>query len=144
MKSILVIGIGRFGRHLCMDLAENGNDVMAVDLLEENLEDILPIVTSAKIADCTKKDVLQSFGINNFDICFVCIGTNFQNSLEITSLLKDLGAPYVISKATRDIQSKFLLKNGERIPIASARRQEVLQKYADYVFDHYSKGVVLP
>lgn len=112
MKSILVVGIGRFGKHLCQDLIENGNDVMAVDEDEENLEEILPLVTSAKIGDCTKEEVLKSFGVSNFDICFVCIGTNFQSSLEITSLLKDLGAKYVISKATRDIQAKFLLKNG--------------------------------
>lgn len=112
MKSILVIGIGRFGKHLCQDLIENGNDVMAVDEDEENLEEILPLVTSAKIGDCTKEEVLKSFGVSNFDICFVCIGTNFQSSLEVTSLLKDLGAKYVISKATRDIQAKFLLKNG--------------------------------
>lgn len=112
MKSILVIGIGRFGKHLCQDLIENGNDVMAVDENEENLEEILQLVTSAKIGDCTKEEVLKSFGVSNFDICFVCIGTNFQSSLEITSLLKDLGANYVISKATRDIQAKFLLKNG--------------------------------
>ena len=87
MKSILVIGIGRFGKHLCENLVNNGNDVMAVDEIEEKLEDILPIVTSAKIGDCTKEDVLRSFGVRNFDICFVCIGTNFQSSLEITSLL---------------------------------------------------------
>ena len=86
MKSILVIGIGRFGKHLCENLVNNGNDVMAVDEIEEKLEDILPIVTSAKIGDCTKEDVLRSFGVRNFDICFVCIGTNFQSSLEITSL----------------------------------------------------------
>lgn len=143
MKSILVIGIGRFGRHLCMDLAENGNDVMAVDLLEENLEDILPIVTSAKIADCTKKDVLQSFGINNFDICFVCIGTNFQNSLEITSLLKDLGAPYVISKATRDIQSKFLLKNGADevvYPDRDIAKRIAIKVSANHVYDYMEMG----
>jgi len=70
MKSILVIGIGRFGKHLCQDLVENGNDVMAVDEQEENLEEILPIVTSAKIGDCTKEEVLRTFGVSNFDICF--------------------------------------------------------------------------
>ena len=55
MKSILVIGIGRFGKHLCENLVKNGNDVMAVDEVEEKLEDILPIVTSAKIGDCTRE-----------------------------------------------------------------------------------------
>ena len=143
MKSILVIGIGRFGRHLCMDLAENGNDVMAVDKEEENLEDILPIVTSAKIGDCTKEEVLRSFGVNNFDICFVCIGTNFQGSLEVTSLLKDLGAPYVISKATRDIQAKFLLKNGADevvYPDRDIAKRIAIKVSANHVYDYMEMG----
>ena len=112
MKSFLIIGMGRFGSHLCRNLAELGNEIMIVDENEELLEPLLPYVTSAKIGDCTKEDVLKSLGVNNFDKCFVCIGTNFQSSLEITSLLKELGAKYVISKATRDVHAKFLLRNG--------------------------------
>ena len=112
MKSILVIGIGRFGRHLSRNLTELGNEVMIVDKDEENLIELLPFVTSAQIGDCTKEEVLRSLGISNFDLCFVCVGSNFQSSLEITSLLKDLGAKYVISKASRDIHVKFLLRNG--------------------------------
>ena len=90
MKSILIIGLGKFGRHLCRNLAELGNEVMVVDQKEEVLEDLLPIVTSAKIGDCTNEEVLRSLGVANFDLCFVCIGTNFQSSLEITSLIKEM------------------------------------------------------
>ena len=111
MKSILIIGLGKFGHHLCSNLAELGNEIMAVDIKEEVLEDLLSVVTSAKIGDCTNEEVLKSLGVRNFDICFVCIGTNFQSSLEITSLIKELGAKYVISKANRDIHAKFLLRN---------------------------------
>ncbi len=111
-KSMLIIGIGRFGKHLCQKLAELGNQIMIVDEKEENLEDLLPYVVSAKIGDCTNPSVLESLGVGDFDICFVCIGTNFQSSLEITSQLKEMGAKYVISKASRDIQAKFLLRNG--------------------------------
>ena len=85
---------------------------MIVDQNEELLEPLLPYVTDAKIGDCTKEEVLKSLGVGNFDKCFVCIGTNFQSSLEITCLLKELGAKYVISKATRDVHAKFLLRNG--------------------------------
>ena len=92
MKSILIIGMGRFGRHLCKNLSQLGNQVMIVDEKEENLEEMLPYVVSAKIGDCTNENVLKSLGISNFDLCFVCIGTNFQSSLEITSLVKELGA----------------------------------------------------
>lgn len=112
MKSILMIGMGRFGHHLCMDLVKLGNEVMVVDAREENLEELLPYVTCAKIGDCTNLEVLKSLGVANFDLVFVCIGTNFQSSLEITSQVKELGAKYVISKANRDIHAKFLLRNG--------------------------------
>ncbi len=112
MKSILIIGLGKFGHHLCRNLADLGNEIMIVDNKEENLEDLLSYATSAKIGDCTNEDVLKSLGVGNFDLCFVCIGTNFQSSLEVTSLLKEMGASYVISKANRDIHAKFLLKNG--------------------------------
>ena len=112
MKTVLIIGLGRFGNHLCRKFAELKNEVMVVDIREEAVEDVLPIVTSAKIGDCTNEEVLHSLGVRNFDLCFVCIGNNFQSSLEITNLLKEMGAKYVISKANRDIQAKFLLKNG--------------------------------
>ena len=101
MKSILVIGIGRFGQHLCENLAKHDNQIMAVDISEEKLEPVLPYVVSAKIGDCTNEAVLKSLGIGNFDICFICIGNNFQNSLEVTSLIKEIGAKYVVSKANR-------------------------------------------
>lgn len=112
MKSILVIGIGRFGSHLSRNLIELGNEVMIVDKNEESLMELLPLSTSAQIGDCTKEEVLRSLGIGNFDLCFVCLGSNFQSNLEITSLLKDLGAKYVISRVSRDIHVKFLLRNG--------------------------------
>lgn len=112
MKSILVIGIGRFGRHLSYKLLELGNEVMVVDTNEENLREFLPIATNVQIGDCTKEEVLRSLGVSNFDLCFVCIGTNFQSNLEVTSLLKDMGAKFVISKVSKDTHAKFLLRNG--------------------------------
>lgn len=143
MKSILIIGMGRFGQHLCKNLVELGNEVMIVDEDEETLEELFPIVTSAKIGDCTKVDVLKSFGIGNFDVCVVCIGTNFQSSLEITSLLKELGAKYVISKATRDVQAKFLLRNGADEVIYPERdiaEKLAVKVSANHVFDYMEMG----
>ena len=112
MKSMLIIGMGRFGRHLCKNLADLGNQLMIVDQVEENLEEMLPYVVSAKIGDCTNENVLKTLGIDNFDICFICIGTNFQSSLEITSLVKELGGRHVVNEANRHIYAKFLLRNG--------------------------------
>lgn len=139
MKSILIIGLGRFGHHLCINMAGLGNDVMIVDQKEECLEDLLPYVKSAKIGDCTNEAVLKSLGISNFDICFVCIGTNFQSSLEITSLVKELGGRRVISKANRDIHAKFLLRNGADEVIYPDRdiAEKMAVRYsADHVFDY--------
>ncbi len=112
MKSVLIIGIGDFGRHLALKMMELKNDVLIVDKEESIVEELSTLVTDAQIGDCTNESVLKALGIKNFDICFVTIGNNFQSSLEITSLLKDLGAKYVVSKASRDIQAKFLLRNG--------------------------------
>ncbi|MDO5799934.1 MAG: TrkA family potassium uptake protein [Eubacteriales bacterium] len=112
MKNILLIGLGRFGKHIAMQLNEMGHEIMAVDINEERVNKILPLVTNAQIGDSTDASFLESLGIGNFDICFVTIGGSFQNSLETTSLLKELGARLVISRAERDVQEKFLLRNG--------------------------------
>ena len=139
MKSILIIGMGRFGQHLCRNLAALDNEIMIVDQEEERLEDMLPLVVSAKIGDCTNETVLRSLGVANFDLCFVCIGTNFQSSLEITSMVKELGAQYVVSKANRDIHAKFLLKNGADEVIYPDRdiAEKLAVRYsANHVFDY--------
>jgi trk system potassium uptake protein TrkA len=112
MKSFLVIGIGHFGKHLALKLTELGAEVLAVDKDENMLTDIADIVTRVQICDCTSEKALKSLGVRNFDACFVAISENFQASLEITSLLKDLGGKCVISKADRALHEKFLLKNG--------------------------------
>ena len=112
MKSVLIIGMGAFGRHLAVKMTELKNDVMIVDKDAAIIDEMSSLVTDAQIGDCTKEDVLRALGVGNFDVCFVTIGDTFQSSLEITSLLKDLGAKYVISKASRDIQAKYLLRNG--------------------------------
>ena len=112
MKNILLIGLGRFGRHIALQLNKLGHEVMAVDSNEERVNEILPIVTNAQIGDSRNTGILKSLGIGNFDVCIVTIGGNFQNSLETTSLLKELGAKLVVSRAERDVQEKFLLRNG--------------------------------
>ncbi len=139
MKSFLIIGMGRFGHHLCKNLIELGNEVMIVDTTQEVMEDVIPLVTSAKIGDCTNPDVLKSLGVGNYDVCFVCIGTNFQSSLEVTSQLKEMGAKYVVSKATRDIHAKFLLRNGADevvYPDRDVAEKTAVRFNANHVFDY--------
>ena len=143
MKSILIIGIGRFGHHLAQNFLEHEHDVMIVDENEEKLEDMVPYATSTRIGDCTKEEVLKSIGIRNFDLVFVCIGTNFQSSLEITSLVKEMGAKRVISKATRDIQAKFLLRNGADEVIYPEK--DIAEKWAErYSLDNIFDYIDLP
>ena len=112
MKSILIIGLGRFGRHMAQKFYEQDHDVMAVDIVEERVNAVLPYVTNAQIGDATNEAFMESLGIDNYDLCVVTIGDNFQNSLEATALLKDLGANYILSRASRDVHAKFLLRNG--------------------------------
>lgn len=112
MKSILLIGTGRFGRLVAQELNELGHEVMAVDDDEERVNDVLPYVTNAQIGDSTNEEFLRSLGINSYDACIVTIGNDFQSSLETTSLLKELGAKLVVSRAETSIQEKFLLRNG--------------------------------
>ena len=111
-KSVLVIGLGRFGKYITRKFNELGDEVMAIDIDEEKVHDIMPYVVNAKIANCSREETLRSLGVGNFDLCFVCIGKNFQSSLEITCLLKDLGAKKVISKASDEFHAKFLKRNG--------------------------------
>ena len=111
-KSFLIIGMGTFGHHLCRELAKQRCEVMAVDAVAEAVEDVLSLVVSAKVGDCTKEEVLRSFGIPDFDTCFVCVGSNFLAGLQIISSLKELGAKHVIGKVDELVQQKFLLRNG--------------------------------
>ncbi len=112
MKNILVIGIGRFGYHLIDQLNKAGDQILAVDSSEERLEPVLGMVTSSLIGDATNETFVRSLGVENFDVCFVAIGDDFQASLETTSMLKECGAKYVVARAARSVQKKFLLANG--------------------------------
>ena len=135
MKTVLIIGIGRFGGHLAERFAKLGNEVMIVDKEEENLRKLLPYVTNAQIGDCTDEEVLKSLGVRNFDSCFVCIGDDFQSSLETTSLLKEMGAKMVVSKASDDIHAKFLLRNGAD-SVVYPERDMALRVAARYTANH--------
>ena len=112
MKSILVIGLGRFGRHMAKKFSEQNNDVMAIDINEERINNVLSVVTNALIGDATNEQFMETIGVRDFDLCVVAIGDNFQSSLETTALLKDLGAKFVLARASRDVHAKFLLRNG--------------------------------
>lgn len=139
MKNILLIGLGRFGRHIAMHLNQLDYQVMAVDINEERVNAVMSIVTNAQIGDSTNEEFLRSLGIGNFDVCIVTIGGNFQNSLETTSLLKELGAKCVVSRAERDVQEKFLLRNGADhvvYPEKQIAKWTAICYTSDHIFDY--------
>ena len=139
MKNILLIGLGRFGKHIAMELNNLGHEIMAVDTNEDRINEALPYVTNAQIGDSTNSEFLESLGIDNYDVCIVTIGGNFQNSLETTSLLKELGARMVVSRAERDVQEKFLLRNGADevvYPEKQIAKWASIRYTADHILDY--------
>ena len=139
VKSILLIGLGRFGRHIAIKLDELNHQVMALDKNESRVEAVLPYVRNAQIGDATNEDFIRSLGVRNFDVCIVAIGDNFQSSLEATSLLKELGAKMVVSRAARDVHAKFLLRNGADevvYPEKQLASWTAIRYSADHIFDY--------
>ncbi|MDD6301949.1 MAG: TrkA family potassium uptake protein [Bacillales bacterium] len=112
MKNILIIGMGKFGENLALKLNNLGDDVCIVDEDADKISALSNKITNAFVADCTNIDALKDLGIKQYDVCVVAIGENFQSSLEITALLKELGAKKIVAKANSDIQSKFLTMAG--------------------------------
>ncbi len=141
MKSILLIGLNHFGTMLAKQFHDLGHQVLAVDRDEERINAILPIVTDAQIGDSTNEAFLRSLGINNFDVCIVTISSDFQSSLETTYLLKELGGRLVVSRANREVQAKFLLRNGADeviIPEKQVAEWAAMHYSSDHILDYIS------
>jgi len=141
MKSVLLIGLGRFGRGVAEKLNELHHQVLAVDKNEDRVNEVLPLVTDAQIGDATSETFLRTLGVDNFDVCIVTIGEDFQSSLETTSLLKELGARKVVSRASREIHRKFLLRNGADdvvYPEGQLAAWTAIRHTTDHVLDYIS------
>ncbi len=141
MRSILIIGMSTFGQHLLKELNNKSCDVFIADINEEVITSNLSYAVTAKIADCTNEQVLKTFGVDEFDCCFVCLGGHFTEALEISSLLKELGAKRVISEVNRDIEKKFLLRNGADevvYPEEDMAIRVAAEESSDSVFDFFA------
>ena len=139
MKSILLIGLGRFGRTIVEKLNDLHYQVMAIDRNEKRVNEVLPLVTDAQIGDAADEAFLRTLGVDNYDLCIVAIGDDFQSSLETTSLLKELGAKKVVSRASGEVQRKFLLRNGADevvYPEGQLAAWTVLRYAVDHVLDY--------
>lgn len=139
MKSILMIGLGRFGRHMAQKFIENGHEVLAVDNNEERADAAVGLIQQILIGDATDERFMESLGISNFDLAVIAVGENFQTVLEITVLLKDLGCKYIVARATRDVHKKLLLRNGADYVTYAEREiaERLAIKFgADNIFDY--------
>lgn len=139
MKSVLLIGLGRFGRHIAAQLEQLGHEVMGIDHDEDRVNDAMNVVTSAQIGNSTNEEFLKSLGVGNFDLCIVAIGNDFQSSLETTCSLKELGAKFVVARAERDGQAKFLLRNGADdvvYPEKQVARWAAIRYSSDHILDY--------
>lgn len=142
-KSVLLIGLGRFGKYIAMKLHELGHEVMGVDENEERVNDAMPYVTDGQIGDSTNEALLKSLGVKNYDVCIVTIGGDFQSSLETTCLLKELGAQNVVSRAEQDVQAKFLLRNGADeiiYPEKQLATWAAIRYSSDHILDYIELG----
>lgn len=143
MKSFLVIGTGTFGHHLCRSLADMGCQFVIADINADAISDLVPLAACAKICDCTNPNVLKSFGVEDFDACFVCVGTSLQICLEITDQLKELGAKRVFSKANDEREAKFLRRCGADeiiFPEKEAAVRLAVNESSDNIFDYFDLG----
>lgn len=139
MKSVLIIGLGRFGLHMAETLIANGNEVLAVDSREDRADAAVGNIQQIIIGDATDERFMETLGISDFDLAVIAIGENFQTVLEITVLLKDLGCKYIVARATKNVHKKLLLRNGA--DYVSYAEREVAERLAikfgaDNIFDY--------
>ncbi len=139
MKSVLLVGLGTFGTHIALQLNRLGHQVMGVDRSEDRVNEAMDIVTNAQIGDSTNEAFLRTLGIDNYDFCIVAIGDDFQSSLETTYSLKELGAKFVVSRAERDGQAKFLMRNGADevlYPEKQVAKWAAIRYSSDHILDY--------
>ncbi len=140
MKSFLIIGLGRFGRHMAKTLVAQGNEVLGIDINEHRVNDSMQYVPDVQIGNATNEGFIASLGVSNFDVCVVAIGDNFQSSLETTALLQEYGAKFILARANRDVHKKFLLRNGADEVVYAEREmaERLAVKYgSDKIFEYF-------
>ena len=139
MKNVLLIGLGRFGRHMAQKLHDLNNQVLAIDKDERKVQDAIGYVTNAEIGDATDPALIDSLGVRDFDLCVVTMGHDLQASLEITALLKKHGAAFVLTRAARDAHVQFLLACGADeviYPEKQVADWAAVRYGGDHIFDY--------
>ncbi|MGG1397408.1 TrkA family potassium uptake protein [Bacillus salipaludis] len=111
-KQIAIIGMGRFGSSLAIELVNEGAEVLAIDKNEKRIDEIANEVTHAVVADTTDEHSLRELGIRNMEVVVVAIGDDLQASILSTLLLKEAGIKKVIAKAVNNQHAKVLTQVG--------------------------------
>lgn len=146
-KDFVVFGLGKFGTSVAQTLAKNGCDVLAIDILEDVVQDVADKVTHAVQADVTDQEALVALGVRNFDVAVVAISNNMQASIMATILAKELGVPYILAKAQNEIHKKVLEKVGANNVVFPEREigvrianNLISERFVDYIelSDDYS------
>lgn len=132
-KQVVVIGLGRFGSSIAKELYQMGHDVLAMDLDEHSVQDMLGQVTYAVKADATNEAVLKELGVSNFDVAVVAIGTDLQASILVTVLLKDLEIPFVVTRAINELHGNTMERIGADKVVYP--EQEIGRRLAHVGFD---------
>lgn len=112
IEDYVIIGLGKFGRSLALNLENLGHQVLAIDTDEQLVNHVRRGVTHAVVADATKLKVLHSLGVQNFDCAVICIGNDIESSILATLNCKELNIPYIIAKAQNEQHKKLLEKIG--------------------------------
>lgn len=111
-KQYAVIGMGRFGSSVASTLYREGNEVLAIDKKEDQINDHKDSVSYAVIGDATEEETMKEVGIRNFDTVIVAIGDDIQASILAVLLLKELGVKHVVAKALTKNHAQVLYKIG--------------------------------
>lgn len=115
-QQFLVLGLGRFGQRLALDLIELGAEVLGVDIQEDRVAEIADRLSHSAVADSTDRKTLEQLGVPDFDAVICAIGNDIEASVMSSLLLKELGSKKLVAKASSEIHGKILSKVGvERV-----------------------------
>jgi trk system potassium uptake protein TrkA len=111
-RSFAVIGLGRFGNAIATTLAEFGHEVVGIDSSEEKVGQVADFVTTAMQLDATDERALRAAGIQDVEVAVISIGEDIESSVLVVMLVKELGIPTIVAKATTPLHGRILKKLG--------------------------------
>jgi trk system potassium uptake protein TrkA len=105
---VAVLGLGDFGYHFACELHQLGHEVLAVDSDQDTVQEILPHVTKAAVADVSDRPALEELGIASFDIVAVCVGERLETAVLLVHHLHQLQTPRILVKVANAEQGEIV------------------------------------